>query len=134
MSKPIDPKNDTDNPETANLQSSLFQDVNLHKARFINVNLTESKFHNINMSDATFTALQMGGCTFRHIGLPLKEDGSQDKQKGLIFEEAHLNDSIIKNCLLTNVKITNCTLTGMKIDGIDVEKMIAFYKENKKHS
>jgi len=115
--------------ECANLSGSKFHDVNLGSTIFDDINLGSSSFHNINMSDVKFSAMQMGGASFIHIGLPDDKDGVQGKQRGIRFEEAHLNDSVFKKCKMTDVKIIDCEIDGMEIDGIPVKVAIEYYKK-----
>ncbi len=117
--------------ECANLSGSNFHDVNLAGTIFDDVNLNGAKFHNINMSEVKFSAMQIGGSSFIHIGLPFDKNGNQEKQKGVLFEEAHLNDSIFKKCKLTDVKILDCEIDGMEIDGVPVKEAIEYYKGKK---
>ncbi len=117
--------------ECANLSDSRFNDVNLSRAIFDDVNLKGASFHNINMSDVSFSGMQIGGSSFTHIGLPPDKNGNQGKQRGVRFEEAHLNDSIFEKCKLTNVEIIDCEIDGMKIDGVPVKEAIECYKSNK---
>lgn len=74
----------------------------------------------------------MGGTTFKHIGLPPDENGHQDKQRGLSFNECDLNDSVFVKCKLSNVEIKDCELDGMTVDGKLVTELLKFYKENKR--
>lgn len=115
----------------ANLSGSKFHNVNLSGAVFDDVNLGGASFHNINMSDVRFSGMQIGGSSFIHIGLPPDKKGNQGKQRGVQFEEVHLNDSIFKKCKLTNVKIIDCEIDGMKIDGVSVKEAIEYYKGNR---
>ena len=117
--------------ECANLSGSKFHGVNLSGAIFDDVNLGGVSFHNINMSDVQFSAMQIGGSSFIHIGLPPDKNGNQGEQRGVKFEEVHLNDSTFKKCKLTNVRIVDCEIDGMEIDGVPLKEAIEYYKENK---
>jgi len=75
--------------------------------------------------------MQIGGSSFIHIGLPPDKNGNQGKQRGVQFEEVHLNNSTFKKCKLTDVKIVDCEIDGMEIDGVPVKEAIEHYKENK---
>ncbi len=110
--------------ECANLSGSKFHKVNLSRAVFDDINLGGASFHNINMSDVRFSGMQIGGSSFAHIGLPPDKHGKQGKQRGVQFEEVHLNDSTFKKCKLTNVKIIDCDIDGMEIDGVSVKEAI----------
>ena len=115
--------------DCANLAGSKFHDVNLGSTEFDDVYFGGATFHNINMSDVKFSAMQIGGASFIHIGLPTDEKGKQGKQRGVKFEEAHLNDSIFKKCKLTDIKIIDCEIDGMEIDGVSVKEAIENYKK-----
>lgn len=117
--------------ECANLSGSKFHNVNLSEAVFDDVNLGGASFHNINMSDVRFSGMQIGGSSFSCIGLPPDKDDNQGKQRGVQFENVHLNDSTFKKCKLTDVKITDCEIDGMEIDGVPVKEAIECYKKNK---
>jgi uncharacterized protein YjbI with pentapeptide repeats len=117
--------------ECANLSGTKFHNVNLSGAVFDDINLSGASFHNINMSDVRFSAMQIGGSSFIHIGLPPDEKGNQGRQKGVQFEEVHLNDSTFRKCKLTGVKIVECEIDGMEVDGVSIREAIEFYKENK---
>ena len=117
--------------ECADLSGTKFHNVNLSSAVFDDINLGGTTFHNINMSDVRFSAMQIGGSSFVHIGLPPDKDGNQGKQRGVRFEEVHLNDSIFKKCKLTDVKIVECEIDGMEVDGVPVKDAIEFYRKNK---
>lgn len=117
--------------ECADLSGTKFHNVNLSGAVFDDVNLGGSSFHNINMSDVRFSAMQIGGSSFCHIGLPPEKDGNQGKQRAVLFEEMHLNDSTFKKCKLTDVKIIDCEIDRMEVDGVFVKEAIEFYKKNK---
>ena len=115
--------------ECANLSGSKFHNVNLSEAIFDDVNLGGASFHNINMSDVRFSGMQIGGSSFSYIGLPPDKDGNQKKQRGVQFENVHLNDSTFKKCKLTDVIITDCEIDGMEIDGVPVKEAIECYKK-----
>ncbi len=117
--------------ECSDLSGSKFHDVNLSGAVFDDVNLSGASFHNINMSDVRFSAMQIGGSHFIHIGLPPDKDGKQGRQRGIQFEEAHLNDSIFKRCKLTNVKLIDCEIDGMEIDGVPVKEAVERFEAHK---
>ncbi len=117
--------------ECADLSGSKFNNVNLSDTVFDDVNLGGVSFHNINMSDVRFSGMQIGGSSFIHIGLPPDKNGNQGKQRGVQFEEVHLNNSTFKKCKLTDVKIVDCEIDGMEIDGVPVKEAIEHYKENK---
>ncbi|GAH41947.1 unnamed protein product, partial [marine sediment metagenome] len=117
--------------ECADLSGSKFNNVNLSDTVFDDVNLGGASFHNINMSDVRFSGMQIGGSSFIHIGLPPDKNGNQGKQRGVQFEEVHLNNSTFKKCKLTDVKIVDCEIDGMEIDGVPVKEAIEHYKENK---
>jgi len=117
--------------ECADLSGSKFHNVNLSSTVFDDVNLGGASFHNINMSDVRFSGMQIGGSSFIHIGLPPDKNGNQGKQRGVQFEEVHLNNSTFKKCKLTDVKITDCEIDGMEIDGVSVKEAIKHYKENR---
>ncbi len=115
--------------ECADLSGIKFHNVNLSGAVFDDINLEGAAFHNINMSDVRFSAMQIGGSSFIHIGLPTDDNGNQGKQRGVGFEEVHLNDSTFKRCKLTNVKIVDCEIDGMEVDGVPVKEAIEVYKK-----
>jgi len=115
--------------DCANLSESKFHDVNLKGAVFDDVNLSGASFHNINMGDVKFSAMQIGGTSFIDIGLPYDDTGKQGKQRGVRFEEMHLNDSTFIKCKMTDVKITDCEIEGMEIDGVPVKDAIEEYKK-----
>ena len=117
--------------ESVDLSASRFHDVNLSDAVFDDVNLAGASFHNINMTDVQFSAMRIGGSSFTHIGLPPDRDGHQGKQRGVTFEDAHLNDSTFQKCKLTNVKIIDCEIDGMEIDGIPIKEAIERYQTHK---
>jgi hypothetical protein len=112
----------------ANRAGSQFRDVNLSGADFENVNLTGARFHNVNLSNMTVTAAQLGGAAFKHIGPPPTEDGKQERQRPVRFEEMMLCDSTFQKVDLSNTRITDCDLTGMTINGILVTEMVAAYQ------
>jgi len=85
----------------------------------------------LTMSDVRFSGMQIGGSSFSCIGLPPDKDGNQEKQRGVQFENVHLNNSTFKKCKLTDVKITDCEIDGMEIDGVPVKQAIECYKGNK---
>jgi len=72
----------------------------------------------------------MGGTSFKHIGMPPDENGNQEKQRGLSFDECHLNDSTFVKCRLSNVEIKDCEIDGMTIDGKLVADLLKCYEEN----
>ena len=114
------------------LTGSRFEDVCLGDAEFDNVSLVRTKFHNINMSDISVSAAQMGGATFKHIGPPPDENGKQERQRPVTFEEMMLCDSIFQKVDMSNVKIDDCNIEGMTIDGVLVTDLIAAYEQQKK--
>ena len=117
--------------ECADLSGSKFHDVNLSGAVFDDVNLMGASFHNINMSDVRFSAMQIGGAHFTNIGLPPDKDGQQGRQRGIQFENVHLNDSTFKKCKLTNIKLIDCEIDGMEIDGVLVKEAIERFEAHK---
>lgn len=117
--------------ECADLSGSKFHDVNLRGAVFDDVNLMGASFHNINMSDVRFSAMQMGGAHFSNIGLPPDKDGKQGRQRGIQFENVHLDDSTFKKCKLTNTKLIDCEIDGMEIDGVSVKEAIERFEAHK---
>ncbi|MEZ5277294.1 MAG: pentapeptide repeat-containing protein [Opitutaceae bacterium] len=116
----------------ADLTGSRFEDVCLVEAEFENVNLSGATLHDINMSDITVSAAQLGGAKFKHIGPPPDEDGKQERQRPVTFEEMMLCDSIFRGVDLTNVKIVECDVAGMTIDGVLVSDLIAAYESQRK--
>jgi len=116
----------------ANLTGSRFEDVCLVEAEFVNVNLAGATLHDINMSDITVSAAQLGGARFMHIGPPPDEDGKQERQRPVTFEEMTLCDSIFRGVDLTNVKIVECDVAGMTIDGVLVSDLLAAYENQQK--
>jgi hypothetical protein len=71
----------------------------------------------------------MGGTRFKHIGSPPDEDGKQDRQRPVTFEEGMLCDSVFRRMDMTNVKIIDCDVTGMTIDGIPVTDLLKEWKK-----
>jgi uncharacterized protein YjbI with pentapeptide repeats len=130
MEEIIQLKSGKHNAECANLSGSRFHDVNLGNSVFDDINLSGATFHNINMSDVKFSAMQIGGASFIHIGMPPDSEGNQEKQRGVSFEEVHINDSTFKKCKMTDVKIIDCEIDGMEIDGVSVKEAIEYYKKN----
>ena len=114
------------------MEGTQFTNGNLSKVRFDNINLSHSKFHNINFSDVQFTAAQLGGTVFKHIGARPIEDGSQERQRPVTFEDAMLCDSVFRKVDLSNVQIIDCNIEGMTIDGVLVSEMIAAYEKSER--
>ena len=115
--------------EHVDISGSCFHNVNLCNAEFNDVNMSNSSFHNINFSNVSISAAQIGGAKFRHIGPPPDKNGKQDRQKGVLFEEVELNNSIFRKSNLSNVQITDCNIKGMVIDGIAVKDMFDAYRK-----
>jgi uncharacterized protein YjbI with pentapeptide repeats len=113
--------------EHACLSDSRFRDVNLSGTEFDDVNLSRARLHNVNLSDITVTAANLGGAHFRHIGPMPNPDGSQERQKQVVFEEAMLCDSVFKKVDLSGVKIEECNIEGMTIDGVLVTDLLSLY-------
>ena len=109
-----------------NLEGVRFQQANLGHALFEDINLAGSRFNDINFSDVVFSRAQLGGTVFRQLGLPL---GSTERQRGITFEDADMNDSVFRDCNLQNVRIEKCNTTGMTIDGILVSDLLAAYAQ-----
>jgi uncharacterized protein YjbI with pentapeptide repeats len=113
----------------ADLSGSVFRDVNLAGAEFENVNLSQTRMHNINLSDISISAANLGGAHFKHLGPAPDQNGKQERQKAITFEEAQLCDSTFKKVDLSNVKIIDCNVQGMTIDGVLVTDLLAAYKK-----
>jgi uncharacterized protein YjbI with pentapeptide repeats len=113
----------------ADIAGSVFRDVNLAGAEFENVNMSQTRMHDINLSDISISAANLGGAHFKHLGPPPDQNGKQEKQKAVTFEEAQLCDSTFKKVDLSNVKIIDCNIDGMSIDGVLVTDLIAAYKK-----
>ena len=116
----------------AKLTGSRFEDVCLGDAEFDNVSFVRAKLHNINLSDIVVTAAQMGGATFKHIGPPPDENGSQERQRPVTFEEMMLCDSTFHRVDMSNVQIVDCNVEGMTIDGVPLADLIAAYQQQEK--
>ena len=117
--------------EHANISGSRFHDVNMSNSEFDDINMSGVTFHNINFSDISISTAQIGGAKFKHIGPPPDENGKQDKQHPVQFEEMMLNDSTFRKVDLSNVKIIDCNTEGMTIDGIPVQDMLdAYHNKN----
>ena len=112
-----------------NMTHVRFDDINMMHAKFDDINMSQVDFHDINMSDSTFRGVNLGGAQFKHIGPAPREDGSQDRQKPIVFEEAMLCDSRFIRVDLSGVEINDCKIENMKIDGFLVADLIRFYKE-----
>jgi len=110
--------------EMVNLEGVRFQQANLGHAQFEDINLAGAKFNDINFSDVVFSRAQLGGTVFTQLGLP---PGSTDKQRGITFEDADMNDSVFSDCNLQNARIEKCNTTGMTIDGVLVSDLLAAY-------
>jgi RNA polymerase sigma-70 factor (ECF subfamily) len=110
----------------------VFTDVNLADSTFENVNLSKVRMHDINLSDLDLSAAQIGGASFRHIGPPPNQDGKQERQRPVTFEEMMLCDSTFRNVDLSNVKIIDCDMRGMTINGVLVTDLIAAYHNQRK--
>jgi uncharacterized protein YjbI with pentapeptide repeats len=117
--------------EMVNLEGVRFQNANLANANFNDVNLAGATLHDINFSDVTFSAAQFGGTVFKHLGLP---PGSTEKQRGITFEEADMNDSVFRDVNLSNVAIEKCNTSGMTIDGILVSDLLEAWQLSKQES
>src|SRR4051812_22363052 len=102
----------------SDISGSTFATVNLSGAQFDDVNLSGTRIHNANLSDMRISAAQIGGTKFKHIGLPPDANGKEKRQKGIVFEEGTLCDSVFRKVDLSGVKIVNCNLEGMTIDGV----------------
>ena len=114
--------------EMVNLEGVRFNNANLGHAQFEDVNLAGAKFNDINFSDVVFSRAQLGGTVFTQLGLP---PGSPEKQRGIRFEDADMNDSVFLDCNLQNARIEKCNTTGMTIDGVLVSDLLAAYaKQN----
>jgi len=113
----------------ANIPDSVFRDVNLSGSEFENVNMSGTRMHDINLSDISISAANLGGAHFKHIGSAPGQDGKQERQKPVTFEEAMLCDSTFKKVDLSGVKISECNLKGMTIDGVLVTDLVAAYKK-----
>jgi uncharacterized protein YjbI with pentapeptide repeats len=116
----------------ADISGSLFRDVNLAGSEFENVNMSQTRLHDINLSDISISAANLGGAHFKHLGPAPDQNGKQERQKAITFEEAQLCDSTFKKVDLSNVKIIDCNLDGMTIDGVLVTDLIAAYKKAKR--
>ncbi|MBN2382601.1 pentapeptide repeat-containing protein [bacterium] len=116
------------------ITGSVFNDVNLSGSTFENVNLSKTRMHDINLSDLDVSAAQIGGAKFKHIGPPPSKDGTQARQRPVIFEEMQLCDSSFTRVDLSNVKIVDCNIAGMTIDGYLVTELIAAYKSQHKEN
>jgi uncharacterized protein YjbI with pentapeptide repeats len=55
-------------------------------------------------------------------------DGTQARQKAVVFEEAMLCDSVFRRVDLSGAKIEDCNLEGMTIDGVLVADLLAAYR------
>jgi uncharacterized protein YjbI with pentapeptide repeats len=111
-----------------NIAGSEFEDLNMAGAQFTNINLSRSQFQDINFSDVHFAMAQIGGTTFKQIGPPPDQDGKQDRQRPVTFEEGMLCDSVFHRMDMTNVKIIDCDIQGMTIDGVLVTDLLKEYK------
>lgn len=112
--------------DMVNLEGVRFQQANLGHAQFEDINLAGSRFNDINFSDVVFSRAQLGGTVFRQLGLP---PGSSEKQRGIAFEDADMNDSVFRDCNLQNARIEMCDTKGMTIDGILVSDLLAAYAQ-----
>ena len=112
--------------EMVNLEGVRFQNANLGHAKFQDINLAGATFNDINFSDVVFSMAQLGGTVFRQLGLP---PSSPDKQRGITFEDADMNDSVFRDCNLQNARIEQCNTTGMTIDGVLVSDLLAVYAQ-----
>lgn len=115
--------------EMVNLEGVRFQNANLGHAQFENINLAGARFNDINFSDVVFSRAQLGGTVFKQLGLP---PGSPEKQRGMTFEDADMNDSLFRDCNLQNTRVEKCETTGMTIDGVLVSDLLAAYAARSK--
>ena len=113
--------------DMVNLEGVSFQNANLGHAKFEDINLAGATFNDINFSDVTFSAAQLGGTVFKQLGLP---PGSPEKQRGITFEDADMNDSVFRDCNLQNARVEKCNTTGMTIDGVLVSDLLAAYAKS----
>ena len=112
--------------EMVNLEGVRFQQANLGQAKFEDINLSGATFNDINFSDVVFSRAQLGGTVFKQLGLP---PGSPEKQRGIRFEDADMNDSVFKDSNLQSARMEQCNTTGMTIDGILVSDLLAAYAQ-----
>lgn len=110
--------------EMVNLEGVRFQQANLGYAQFEDINLAGAQFNDINFSDVVFSRAQLGGTVFRQLGLP---PGSAEKQRGITFEDADMNDAVFRDCNLQNARIEQCDTTGMTIDGVLISDLLEAY-------
>lgn len=89
----------------ADIAGSVFRDVNLSGSEFENVNMRQTRMHDINLSNVSISAANLGGAHFQHLGPAPDQNGKQERQKAVTFEEAQLCDSTFKKVDLSNVKI-----------------------------
>ncbi|TET46027.1 pentapeptide repeat-containing protein [candidate division TA06 bacterium] len=115
--------------DNLNMSNSHFHNINLSDTNFDDINMSKVTFHNINMSDGTLDCINMGGVKFIHIGPAPDEDGKQERQRPITFEEMMLCDSKFNKVDMSGVEIKECNIEGMKIDGILVSEMIKAYKK-----
>lgn len=116
-----------------NIQESFFTQACFEKATFQNVTFRESRFCSVYMSGMTFGIFEMQNAEFSN-GILAKAyihdiNLIYPGRSNLKVERCIFNDSIVKDCDLSNMKIEDCNLKGATIDGICVEDMISFYRK-----
>lgn len=67
---------------------------------------------------------QIGGTVFKHLGPHPDENGIQERQRPVTFEEGMLCGSVFRRMDMTGVKLINCDMDGMTIDGILVTDLV----------
>jgi uncharacterized protein YjbI with pentapeptide repeats len=112
------------------IAGSEFEDLDMARAQFTNVNLNGARFHDINFSDVHFTAAQMGGSTFKHIGPMPDNEGKQERQRRVTFEEGMMCDSVFRRMDRPNVMMIDCDVAGMTIAGILVTDLLEEWKKS----
>ena len=90
---------------------------------FSGTRLTGSEFSECNMQGAGFIQDNMRGAGF-----------VENDMCGAGFLQCNLSGTGLEKCDLTGAAIECCKLDGMTINGIDVQEMIEFYKNNYKEN
>ncbi len=76
-----------------------------------------------NLAGSAFVKSQLKGAGF-----------VEDDLRGAGFTQCDLSGAGIESCDLTGAAIANCKLDGMTVDGINVQQMMDFYKNNFKEN
>jgi len=59
---------------------------------------------------------------------------SENDMRGIVIEQCNLSNNCVRHSDLTGACIESCKLDGMTIDGINVQQMMDFYKNNFKEN